>query len=158
MPTSARTQRSSTTQSGRFARPGAGRSSASGPKVSRSATPQQRRRAVGIKRRPPQQSNMQKALGALSGAVPGLGGKKKSSRPFRGGKKSSSSVAGGKSGKAGGVALLTAAAGFAFSNRDKVTSMLRRKGSDQGSTPQVTNESPVTTGAGTNSPTVPPQV
>ena len=156
MPTSARTQRSSTSQPGRFARPGAGRTSASRPKVSRGASPQQRRRAVGIRRQPTQQSGMKKALGALSGAVPGLGGKKKSSRPFGGGKKSSSSVAGSKGGKAGGVALLTAAAGFAFSNRDKVTSMLRRKGSDQGSTPQVTTDSPVTTGAGTNSPTVPP--
>ena len=156
MPTNARTQRSSTTQPGRFARPGAGRSSASRPKVSRGATPQQRRRAVGIRRQPPQQSGMKKAFSALSGAVPGLGGKKKSSRPFGGGKKGSSSVAGGKSGKAGGVALLTAAAGFAFSNRDKVTSMLRRKGSDQGSAPQVASESPATTGAGTNSPAVPP--
>jgi hypothetical protein len=153
MPTSARTQRSSTTQSSRFARSGAGRSSAPRPKVSRGATPQQRRRAVGIRRKPPQQSGMQKAFSALSGAVPGLGGKKKGSRSF-GGKKSSTSVAGGKSGKAGGVALLTAAAGFAFSNRDKVSSMLRRKGSDQGSTPPVATDSPVTTG--TSSPSVPP--
>ena len=157
MPTSARTQRSSSTQSSRFTRSGAGRAATSRPKVPRSASPQQRRRAAGIRRRPPQQSGMQKALGALSGAVPGLGGNK-SSRSFGRSKKSSPSIASGKSGKAGGVALLTAAAGFAFSNRDKVTSMLRRKGSDQGSTPQVTNESPVTTGAGTNSPTVPPQV
>jgi hypothetical protein len=160
MPTSARTNRSSTTQSGRFARPGAGRSSASRPKVSRGATPQQRRRAVGIRRQPPQQSRMKKAFSAVSGAVPGLGGKKKSSRPFGGGKKSSSSVAGGKTGKAGkagGVAVLTAAAGIAYSNRDKVTSMLRRKGSDQGSTPQVTNDASFTTGAGMSSPSVPPR-
>jgi hypothetical protein len=157
MPTSARTHRSSTTQSGRFARPGAGRSSASRPKVSRGATPQQRRRAVGIRRQPPQQSRMKKAFSAVSGAVPGLGGKKKSSRPFGGGKKSSSSVAGSKTGKAGGVAVLTAAAGIAYSNRDKVTSMLRRKGSDQGSTPQVTNDASFTTGAGTSSPSVPPR-
>jgi hypothetical protein len=157
MPTSTRTQRSSTAQSGRFARSGAGRSSASRPKVSRGATPQQRRRAVGIRRQPPQQSGMKKAISAVSGAVPGLGGKKKSSRPSGGGKKGSSSVAGGKAGKAGGVALLTAAAGVAFSNRDKLTSMLRRKGSDQDSAPQATTGvPPVTAGAATNSPTVPP--
>ena len=156
MPTSARTQRSSTAHSGRFARPGAGRSTASRPKVSRGATPQQRRLAAGIKRRPPQQSKMQKALGAISGAVPGLGGKK-SSRSFGRGKKSSPSIAGGKSGKAGGVALLTAAAGVAFSNRDKLSSMLRRKDSNQGSAPQATTDvPPVTAGAATNSPTVPP--
>jgi hypothetical protein len=156
MPTSTRTQRSSTAQSGRFARSGAGRSSASRPKVSRGATPQQRRRAVGIRRQPPQQSGMKKAFSAVSGAVPGLGGKKKSSR-FGGGKKGSSSGVGGKSGKAGGVALLTAAAGVAFTNRDKLTSMLRRKGSDQGSAPRATTDvPPVTAGAATNSPTVPP--
>jgi hypothetical protein len=93
---------------------------------------------------------MQKALGALSGAVPGLGGSK-SSRSFGRSKKSSSS---GKGGKAGGVALLTAAAGFAFQNRDKLTSKLRRKGSDQGST---TGVPPVTGSAATNSPSVPPR-
>ena len=157
MPTSARTQRSSGTQSSRFTRSGAGRAAPSRPKVPRGASPQQRRRAAGIRRRPPQQSGMQKALGALSGAVPGLGGNK-SSRSFGRSKKSSPSLAGGKSGKAGGVALLTAAAGFAFSNRDKVTSMLRRKGSDQGSTPQATTDvPPATSGVATNSPTVPPQ-
>jgi hypothetical protein len=83
---------------------------------------------------------MQKALGALSGAVPGFGGKKRSSSGSR-----------GKGGKAGGVAVLTAAAGFAFQNRDKVTSMLRRKRSEESSTPAAT------TGAPTNSPTVEPQ-
>ena len=150
MPTSARTQRSTSTQSSRFTRSGAGRAATSRPKVPRGASPQQRRRAVGIRSRPPQQSGMKKALGALSGAVPGLGGSK-SSRSFGRGKKSSSSS---KGGKAGGVALLTAAAGLAFQNRDKLTSKLRRNGSDQGST---TGVPPVTGSIDTNSPAVPPQ-
>jgi len=135
MPTTARTQRSSSAQPGRFGRSGAGRSTPRTP-VRRNASPQQRRRAVGIRRKPPQQSGMQKALGTLSGAVPGLGGKKRPSSGTR-----------GKGAKAGGAALLTAAAGFAFQNRDKVTSMLRRKRSEDASTP------PATTGAPTNSPT-----
>jgi len=140
MPTTrtTRTQRSAGAQPGRFGRSGAGRST-SRPAVRGSASPQQRRRAVGIRRRPPQQSGMQKALGAVSGAVPGLGGKKRSSSGTR-----------GKGGKAGGVALLTAAAGLAFQNRDKVTSMLRRKRSDESTT------APVTSGTPTNSPTVQP--
>ena len=138
MSITARTQRTATTRSGRFARSGAGRSPSS-PPVRRGASPQQRRRAVGIRRRPPQQSGMQKALGALSGAVPGLGGRKSSRSGTR-----------GRGGKAGGVALLTAAAGFAFQNRDKVTSMLGKKRSQQSSTP------PAATGTPTNSPAVQP--
>jgi len=70
---------------------------------------------------------MQKAFGALSGSVPGLGARTSSRSGSR-----------GKGGKAGGVALLTAAAGFAFQNRDKLTAMLRRNRSEQPSPPPAT--------------------
>jgi hypothetical protein len=171
MPTSARTPRTSSSQAGRFARPGAGRSSAgrhsagggrsatSRPSGRRGGASERRGIASGvIRKRKAKQSGLQKAVGSLTSVVPGLGGKKKSSRSFGGGgKKGSSSIASGKTGKAGGVALLTAAAGVAYSNREKVTSMLRRKGSDQGSTPQVTHDAtPATTGTATTSPAVPP--
>jgi hypothetical protein len=53
-------------------------------------------------------------LGALKGALPG-----------RGGAKASSSSGRGK--KGAGVALATAAAGVAFSNRDKLGSLMHRK-------------------------------
>jgi hypothetical protein len=65
-----------------------------------------------IRRKPPK-SNKDKALGALMGLV--------------GGKKTASG--GSKGAKAGaGVAMLTAAAGLAFKNRDKLTSVLKRNG------------------------------
>jgi hypothetical protein len=171
MPTSARTPRTSTQQPGRFARPGAGRSSAGRSSSGRASTSRPANRRGGasqrrgiasgvIRKRQEKQSGLKKAVGSLTSVVPGLGGKKKSSRSFGGGsgKKGATSIAGGKSGKAGGVALLTAAAGLAYSQRDKVTSKLRRKDSDQGTTPQVTGDMPpATTGAATNSPAVPPQ-
>lgn len=95
---------------------------------------------------------MQKALGALSGAVPGLGGKKSSrSMPGFGGKRTSSSGTRAKGGKAGGVALLTAAAGLAFQNRDKLTSKLRKDRSDRSSTPP---DQPSTPPATTGTPTL----
>ena len=110
MSVTARTQRTSTAQSGRR------------------STPQRRAGTRGvIRRRPPQQSSMQKAFGALSGSVPGLGARTSSRSGSR-----------GKGGKAGGVALLTAAAGFAFQNRDKLTAMLRRNRSEQPSPPPAT--------------------
>jgi hypothetical protein len=79
-------------------------------------------------RRPePPKSGKQRAIEGVAGALPGLlagGGKGKS-------KSKSRSKAGGRSGKAGGAALLTAAAGLAFRNRGKLSSLLHR-GSDAG--------------------------
>jgi hypothetical protein len=172
MPTSARTPRTSTQQPGRFARPGAGRSSAGRSSSGRASTSRPANRRGGasqrrgiasgvIRKRQAKQSGLQKAVGSVKSVVPGLGGKTKSSRSFGGGggKKGATSIAGSKSGKAGGVALRTAAAGHAYSQRDKVTSKLRRKDSDQGSTPQVTHDAtPATTGTATSSPAVPPQL
>jgi len=140
MSVTARTQRTSTAQSGRFGRSGAGRSATSRPTGRRSSTPQRRAGTRGvIRRRPPQQSSMQKAFGAFSGL---------------GGRTSSRSSSRGKGGKAGGVALLTAAAGFAFQNRDKLTAMLRRNRSEQPS-PQPSAE-PSVPPTPTGAPTVQP--
>jgi hypothetical protein len=83
-----------------------------------------------IQRRQPQkkQSGLAKVLGGLSGAVPRLGeGRAKPARSA------------GK-GKVGGVALLTAAAGLALKNREKVTALLRR---DQQGAPQAGREADV---------------
>ena len=54
---------------------------------------------------------------------------------------------GSKKGKAGGFAALTAAAGLAFRNRDKLTSMLGRKDEAQDN-PPVTPAPPTTDAAG----------
>src|SRR4051794_37393632 len=58
-------------------------------------------------RRPPQKSNLQKALGML--AI---------------GKKATPSKSSGRGGTAGKAAMLTAAAGLAYKNRDKIQGML----------------------------------
>jgi hypothetical protein len=59
--------------------------------------------------RQPQQSGMQKALGML----PGMG-------------RSTPAKSGGRGGKAGGMAMLTAAAGLAYKNRAKIGGLLGR--------------------------------
>jgi hypothetical protein len=65
-------------------------------------------------RRQPQQSSMQKMLGAL---------------PF--GKKAAPAKSGGRRGRAGKAAMVTAAAGFAYKNRDKIMGMLGKRRSPQ---------------------------
>src|SRR5829696_1468382 len=57
-------------------------------------------------RRQPKQSNLQKAMGML---------------PF--GKKATPSKSGGRGGTAGKAAMATAAAGFAYKNRDKIRAL-----------------------------------
>ena len=77
----------------------------SGPAMSarRHAPPQRRGVAGGwLQRRQPKQSTMQRMMGSVSNAKPGRKG-------------------------AGGLAALAGAAGLAFKNRDRLTSMLRRK-------------------------------
>jgi hypothetical protein len=64
--------------------------------------------------RQPQQSAMQKALGML----PGMGAK------------STPAKSRGRGSRAGGMAMLTAAAGLAYRNRDKIASLLNRRGSE----------------------------
>ncbi len=70
-------------------------------------------------RRKPQKSNMQKAMGML---------------PF--GKKATPSKSGSRGGTAGKAAMLTAAAGFAYKNRDKISGMLGKRRSGAQTTPQ----------------------
>jgi hypothetical protein len=66
-------------------------------------------------RRQPKQSNLQKAVGML---------------PF--GKKSTPAKSGSRKGTAGKAAMATAAAGFAYKNRDKIMGMLgKRRGGQQ---------------------------
>jgi hypothetical protein len=128
-----RTRRTSAATTGRFNRPGAaGRSAATTRRSipSRRPVSTQRRAIAGgwLQRRQPQkQSGLQRALGGVTGALPG-----------RSKKGSSSKV--GRPGKAGGLALLVGAAGLAFTNRDKVASMARRDngGDDLQTTPATT--------------------
>jgi len=81
-------------------------------------------------RRQPKQSNLQKAVGMLP-----IGGKKA-------GKKATSSKS-SRGGTAGKAAMLTAAAGLAFKNRDKITAMLAKRRGDQ--TPPQTTPTTTTT-------------
>ena len=107
MSTRTRAQHQTSSSTRRFAKPGA---KPQGRRPAAAGRP----RAIGVaRRRKRPTSGTAKALEALTGLV--------------GGKKASGS--GAKGAKAGaGVAMLTAAAGLAFKNRDKLTSMLKRDG------------------------------
>src|SRR3954469_5752069 len=107
MATRTRAQHQTSSSTRRFAKPGAK------PQARRPAAAG-RPRAIGVaRRRTRPTSSTAKALEALTGLV--------------GGKKASGSGAKGAKAGAGG-AMLTAAAGLAFKNRDKLTSMLKRDG------------------------------
>ena len=118
MPTSNRGQQRPTTTRGRVGRSagqGAGAQGRGGiPRWAATGTP----RTLNLSRqRKPQPSAKGKALQAVTGLLPG------SRKP------AGTSRSAGKAGKAGaGVAVLTAAAGVAFKNRDKVTSLFKRTG------------------------------
>src|SRR4051812_26299618 len=89
------------------------------------------------RRRTPPPSSLKRALAGLGGVLPAAGKARGKATPSS------------KKGKAGGVALLTAAAGFAFSNRDKLAELIKRRGSGQGdqapvSTPPATTTPPAT--------------
>jgi hypothetical protein len=101
-------QRAATT--GRFSRQAA--SARRSPTAGRRTVPRQR---VTIRRRPPQKSGLGKALEGLTGLLPAS-----ASKGRRGGAKRKGTA---------GVALLAGAAGLALKNRDKLTSLLGRKGS-----------------------------
>ena len=102
MATQTRTGRASSAGQGRFARS--------------TATPRRRVPSQGLRRRrEPQKSGLQKAMSAL---IPAAAAKK--------------AAPNSKKGKAGGLALVAAAAGMAFKNRGKLNE-LRRK--DSGATP-----------------------
>jgi len=116
MPT--RTQTSKRPAAGRFARtagkptqrPGAGRRPAAS-----------RRPTMVTRRNKPQESGVTKAIGKVTGMLPGRGGQKSKRGAGRGR---------GKKGPAG-VAALAGAAGLVMKNRARITSMIRgRSGSN----------------------------
>jgi hypothetical protein len=73
-------------------------------------------------RRQPQRSGAQKVIASLTGALPGMGSSSKKSH--------ASSGARSRGGKAGGIALASAAAGMAYKNRNRLMAMFSRKGKD----------------------------
>src|SRR4051812_41083151 len=72
------------------------------------------------RRRTPPPSSLKRALAGLGGVLPAAGKARGKATPSS------------KKGKAGGGALLTAAAGLAFSNRDKLRRLRKRRGSEPG--------------------------
>jgi hypothetical protein len=131
---------------GRFARtsssPGAGRFARPGTSQTRTRRTPSRaggRTPVPFGRSSGRKGKQQKGIaGALTGLLPtGAAAKAKP---------------GSKTGRAGGLALLAAASGVAFRNRDKLTAMLksRREGGGEGS------EAPLTTSAPRPAQPVPP--
>jgi hypothetical protein len=108
-----RTQRMARPTGGRFARPAG--TPANRPAGRRSAAPS--RRPTIVTRRKPQKTGMAKMLEGVAGALPGAGAKK---------------GAGGGKGRTAGLAMLAGAAGLALKNRDKLTGMVRSKGSGTG--------------------------
>jgi hypothetical protein len=117
MPT--RTQTSKRPAGSRFARP-AGKPTQRSAGGRRPAAP--RRPTMAPRRKKPQESGVTKAIGKVTGMVPGMGGRKKSKRGAARGR--------GKKGPAG-LAALAGAAGLAMKNRARITSMIRGKGSSK---------------------------
>ena len=85
------------------------------------ATPRRPVPPSALRRRKPQESTLQKAMHAV---LPAAAAKK--------------AVPGSKKGKAGGVALVAAAAGMAVKNRDKLTRMVRKDDGAPGSATTAT--------------------
>jgi hypothetical protein len=80
-------------------------------------------------RRQPQKSGAQKAIESLTGALPGMGSSAKKSH--------GSSSARSRGGKAGGIAVVSAAAGMAYKNRNRLMAMFNRKGQDANASAQT---------------------
>jgi hypothetical protein len=115
-PTTGRFARSASTRAGRT--PTTGRFGRSTP------TPRRRVPVQGLRRRrQPQPTGLKKVMSAL---VPATAAKK--------------ATPSSKKGKAGGLALVAAAAGMAFKNRGKISEM-RRKQSDGGTPSSTSNAS-----------------
>ena len=138
MPANTKISRTSGTGQSRFARPSSaprrtGRPAAGQSRFARSTPATRRTMPVqGLRRRgQPQQSGLKKVLSAV---LPAATAKK--------------ATPSSKKGKAGGFALVAAAAGMAFKNRDKL-SELRRKDSNN------TEVTPVTTTNAATPPSTP---
>jgi len=120
------------THSGRVSRPGraAAQSGNKGRYARAKATPRRSTPKIGLRRRQPQPTGVKKVVQSV---LPASAAKK--------------ATPNSKAGKAGGVALLAAAAGVAFKNRDKLVSQVKqRTGSDDtpaAGTPPV-NATPTT--------------
>lgn len=128
--TTSRTQRTARipTAPGRFVRPGTGTAGTRPgpshvprrPRSGRRAQPPRHGIAGGwLQRSQPQQPRIKKALGRATSVLPAMT-RRRSSAPAR-----------QRGTKAGGMALLAGAVGLAFTNREKLTSMLRGKKPDQ---------------------------
>ena len=90
-------------------------------RFSRTGTPVSSRPHLGRRRHPPK-SGPKRVLENLSSLVPGIA-KNMSGGSSRGKQRR-------RRGKAGGVAIASAAAGMAYKNRQKLLSMFKREGSD----------------------------
>ena len=101
------------------------------PRSSRTGTQAATPRRYGIaggwvqRRQPPKKSGPQRALQAVTGALPGMASSS-------GNSKRRSRSKSRRGGKASGIALATAAAGVAFKNRGKLMEMFSRRGEDSG--------------------------
>jgi hypothetical protein len=109
-----RTQRTGRPTSSRFARPAG---TPANRQAGRKSTASSRRPTI-VTRRKPQKTGMAKMIEGVTGALPGAGAKKGAS--------------GGGKGRAAGLAVLAGAAGLALKNRDKLSGMVRSKGSGTG--------------------------
>jgi hypothetical protein len=87
--------------------------------MTRTASPSRTAPRLGRTRTPPK-SGPKRALESVTAAVPGI------AKAMSGG---SSKKKRRRGGKAGRIAVVSAAAGMAFKNRDKLMSMFRRQGS-----------------------------
>ena len=136
MATQTRTGRQAGTGRGRFARPTparAGRASVPGRgRYARSAsTPRRFSPTQGLRRRQPAPSGLKKVV---SSVLPTATAKK--------------ATPSSKKGKAGGFALIAAAAGMAFKNRGKIGELRRKQTGDTPATPAYTDNA-------SNPPTTP---
>jgi hypothetical protein len=113
----------------------------------RSTTPARRGVAGGwIQRgRPqPKQSTFKRALGGASGALAGVAGRKAKPTPSR-----------GKAKAGGGLAIVTAVAGLAFKNRDKLMAKAKNRGQDSSATVDMSDAQP--NDANATQPVTPPR-
>lgn len=136
------TTRTARPSTGRFAR------TSSAPRsrpTTRRTPPNRYGMAGGVlqrRRTPPPSSGLKGALGGLGSKMPSAGRARAKATPSS------------KKGKAGGFALLTAAAGFAFSNRDKLSQLIKQRGNSDSRT--VAPAEPGTPAAPADPATPPP--
>jgi hypothetical protein len=144
MATPTRTGRQAGTSRGRFARPTPARTGRTsvpgrGRYARTTSTPRRFKPTQGLRRRQPQQSGLKKAMSAVL--------------PTGAAKKATPSS---KKGKAGGFALIAAAAGMAFKNRGKIGELRRKQMGDSSTTPTSdSSTTPTSTDNATTPPTTP---